>query len=242
MNEGTGDGRRSGDALMADTYDRWFDTRWGSYAFTIERAAVLAALPPLAGHRVLDAGCGTGRFTAAIEAAGAEVTGLDRDPAMLHLARRRTRGVLLRGDAHALPFDDHTFDIAVAITLLEFADRAHRVIEELVRVTRPGGRIAVATINPQSPWGIVHRHELRRLPWTEAGLRTPDELRALLAGHGRVRLHAALYAPAAVPGLTRVGPVIERLGHPFPRYGAFQVATLDLPPVGPANRRNSNLP
>jgi SAM-dependent methyltransferase len=218
-----------GQDLDAAGYDRWFDAPWGSYAFGVERAALLAALGPLHGRRVLDVGCGTGRFTAALEAAGAQVTGLDRDPAMLQLARHRTRARLLRADAHAVPLDDDTFDLAVAITLLEFADRAEQVIAELVRVTRPGGRIAVAALNPHSPWGLVRRRELRRPPWTDACLRPPDELRALLAEHGPVQLHAALYAPAAFAGLTRLGPAIEHLGRPFPRLGAFQLATLDLP-------------
>lgn len=215
--------------LQAAEYDRWFDSRWGSYAFAIERDALLDALGPLDGKRVLDVGCGSGRFTAAFEAAGAQVTGVDADPAMLEIARRRTGAELLHGDGRALPLPDDGFDVAVAVTLLEFADRAEQVVDELVRVTRPGGRIAVATLNPRSPWGLAHHRKLRRPPWSQACLRTPDELRDLLTGRGRLELHAALYAPGGFPGVGRLGPLLERAGRPVAGVGAFQVATLDLP-------------
>ena len=64
--------------LEAATYDRWFDTRWGGYAFRVERDALVQALGPLDGQRLAEIGCGTGRFTAAFEAAGAQVTRLER--------------------------------------------------------------------------------------------------------------------------------------------------------------------
>jgi 2-polyprenyl-3-methyl-5-hydroxy-6-metoxy-1,4-benzoquinol methylase len=54
---------RGGTRLAPAAYDRWFDTRWGRYAFTIELAAIERAIGRLDGLRVLDAGCGTGRFT-----------------------------------------------------------------------------------------------------------------------------------------------------------------------------------
>ncbi|MFP4634230.1 MAG: class I SAM-dependent methyltransferase [Nitriliruptoraceae bacterium] len=216
-------------ALRAADYDRWFETRWGSYAFAVERDALLDAVGPLDGRDLLDAGCGTGRFTAAFEAAGATVTGVDADPAMLSLARRRTGAQLLHADAGALPLPDDSFDLAVAVTLLEFAERAEQVIDELVRVTRPGGRIVVATLNPRSPWGLAHHRKLRQPPWSQACLRTPGELRELLTERGRLQVTAALYAPGGFPGVARLGPLLEAVGQLVSGAGAFQIATLDLP-------------
>lgn len=157
------------------------------------------------------------------------MTGVDTDRGMLEIARRRTDAQLLQCDAHGLALPDDTFDLAVAVTLLEFADRATEVIDELARVTRPGGRIAVAALNPRSPWGLVHRRKLRRPPWSHACLRTPGELRDLLAGLGQPRRSAALYAPGALPGLERIGPLLERAGRLVPGLGAFQIAVVDLP-------------
>lgn len=84
-------------------YDRWFDTRWGWYASEIEWRALERNLGQLRAARVLDVGCGTGRFTQRLEAAGAEVVGVDLDAAMLEVARSRVRGKLLRADAGRLP-------------------------------------------------------------------------------------------------------------------------------------------
>jgi SAM-dependent methyltransferase len=220
------------------TYDAWFDQPWGAHAFIIERDALLEALGPLDSRRLLDVGCGTGRFTAAFEVAGAQVMGIDRDPRMLALAEQRTRSAgLLIADAHRLPLDDDSFDVAVATTLLEFASDPVGVLDELARVVRPGGRIAVAALNPTSPWGLVRRRRLRRPPWDQACLYTPAELRDLLADRGRLTLHAALYAPGAIPGLRTVGVGLERLRRLVPRLGAFQVVVIDLPHELPVTRQ-----
>jgi ubiquinone/menaquinone biosynthesis C-methylase UbiE len=219
---------RDAAAETARAYDRWFDAPWGRHAFAVERAALVDAVGPLTGRTLLDVGCGTGRFAAALVDAGAQVTGVDRNAGMLAVAAGRVDAPLLRADAHRLPFADGCFDVVVAVTLLEFADRPQEIVDELVRVARPDGRVAVAVLNPRSPWGLAHRRRLRRPPWSRACLRTRAELAALLAGHGRVRLHAALYAPGAVPGLDRIGPAVETLGGVLPAAGAFQVGVLAL--------------
>lgn len=217
-------------SLDARAYDTWFDHGWGLYAFEVELTALRDALGELGGLRVADVGCGTGRFTANLEDAGGQLVAIDRDREMLELARQRVGGTVLHGDARALPLVDDAVDVAVAMTLLEFADAAEGIVSELVRVTRPGGRVALGALNPRSPWGLARHRELRRPPWTHACLRTPAELQRLLTAYGPVRAHAALYAPGAMPGLRRVGPLLERLGRPFPAFGAFQIALLDPVP------------
>lgn len=219
------------DTLDAASYDAWFDTRWGRYAFEVERAALLDAIGPLQGRRVADVACGTGRFTAALEEAGAHTVGIDLDPGMLEIARERVVGQLLAADAHRLPLADDDVDVAVAVTLLEFVEDPVQVLRELGRVTRPGGRVVVAGLNPHSPWGLVHHRELAGPPWSEAQLRTRDQLGDLIdrAGLGRVGWHAALYAPGEMPGLHRLGRLLEPLGRSLlPTAGAFQVAVIDL--------------
>ena len=219
----------AGRALDPERYDRWFGQPWGRHAFAVERDALLDALGPLNGTELVEVGCGTGRFTAVLERAGAQVTGVDNDPGMLARATSRTDAALVLADAHTLPLSDDSFDVAVAITLLEFAAAPQRIVDELVRVTRPGGRIAVATLNPRSPWGLAHRRELRNPPWNSACLTTRRQLRGLLAGHGRTRLYGALHAPGVLPGLAGLARVTEHAGRWAPGIGAFQIAVLDLP-------------
>jgi len=218
------DGRR----LDAVAYDRWFDGPWGRYAFEVESGVVLDAAGPWSGDEsVLDVGCGTGRLSARLEALGATVVGLDLDPRMLAIASTRTSGRLILGDAHRIPVGDATFDRVVAVTLCEFTDDLATVFAELARVTRPGGRIVVGSLNPRSPWGLLNWRQLRRPPWSAAHFLSRTQLLALARPFGRVTMDAALYAPGALVGLGTLGPILERLGRPVPALGAFQVVTIE---------------
>ncbi|MBS3939834.1 MAG: methyltransferase domain-containing protein [Actinobacteria bacterium] len=102
-----------------------------------------------AGERVLDVGCGSG--TAALVAARryCQVTGIDYVPSLLDRARQRAAadGVdveFLEADAQQLPFEDDRFDAVVSVYGVQFAPDQPRAASELVRVTRPGGRIVLA--------------------------------------------------------------------------------------------------
>lgn len=218
---------RGGARLPPAAYDRWFDTRWGRYAFTIELAAVERAAGRLDGLRVLDAGCGTGRFTAALERRAARLAGVDLDPAMLDAAARRVRAPLLAADAGALPFRDGAFDVAIAVTVCEFTASPAALVAELARVTRPGGRIVIGALNRRSAWGLARRRQLRRPPWQAAQFLTRRQLRALGSRHGQVQLHGTLVMPGAVPGSRHAGRFLEAIARrAFPATGAFQVLTV----------------
>jgi ubiquinone/menaquinone biosynthesis C-methylase UbiE len=106
-----------------------------------------------AGMRVLDVGCGTGVVTRDVArrvGARGTVVGVDPSGALLTVARRRTRleesgarPKFRRGDGLALPFASASFDVALAVTVLLHVPGSDRVLEEMVRVVRPGGRVAV---------------------------------------------------------------------------------------------------
>jgi len=133
---------RAGSTWVADAepYDRWFDSPWGTYAFATERQEILAAAANLTGKTVADICCGTGRFTTDLERHAGHVIGLDPDPSMIAVAARRTQAPLVVGDGHRLPFADDRFDLAIEITVCEFATDPAAEIAELARITRPGGR------------------------------------------------------------------------------------------------------
>jgi len=217
-----------GQALEAVEYDRWFDRPWGKYSFGIELQGVLEAVGPLSHEmRVLDAGCGTGRFSAGLGARGARIVGLDIDRHMLDLAVTRTKGHAVLGDARHLPFSDGSFDCVVALTLCEFAGDPDDVFAELVRLVRPGGRLVVGALNPRSPWGLRWGRRLRRPPWTRAHFLTPSTLVGLARPFGRVSIRGSLYAPGPFLGLRILGPVLERLGRLAPCFGAYQLVTIE---------------
>lgn len=104
---------------------------------------------------VLDVGCGTG--TVAITAArrGARATGLDIQPALLEHARESAElaGVDLtwrEGDATALPFEANAFDVTLSNLGHMYGDPPRAAARELLRVTRPGGRLGFTSWTPTS--------------------------------------------------------------------------------------------
>ena len=149
-------------ATPAAHYDAWFDSPWGRHAWRVETAAVLAALGPLAGRRVADVGCGTGRLLGSLSSHGAQAVGIDTDPAMLTFAA--ARGPVARADAHRLPLADASMDAAVTMATLEFTADPARVLTEMARITRPGGRMVAAVLNPARLWGILDQ-PARRAPY-----------------------------------------------------------------------------
>jgi SAM-dependent methyltransferase len=120
--------------------------------------AVVLGLGVLDGLRVLDLGCGDG--TTAIPAArlGANVMGVDiaRNLVAAGNARAKAQGLanctFRQGDASDLhDLDDDSFDLVVSIFGAMFAPRPFDVAKEMVRVTRPGGRIAMGNWIPNDP-------------------------------------------------------------------------------------------
>jgi ubiquinone/menaquinone biosynthesis C-methylase UbiE len=102
-----------------------------------------------AGERVLDVACGTGNTALMARARNAAVTGLDLTPELLEVAKTRaTREgwqdiIWKAGDAEDLPFPDGTFDVVVSSCGLMFAPDQQKVADEVARVTKRGGRIAI---------------------------------------------------------------------------------------------------
>lgn len=114
------------------------------------RAAVLGALEPRSGERIVDLGCGPGYMARELALAvgpGGRVHALDLSGPMLALARRRCRGLpavgLTAGDMTALALPDGSVDAAVALQSLAYVPDAACAIREIARVLRPGGRAVV---------------------------------------------------------------------------------------------------
>jgi ubiquinone/menaquinone biosynthesis C-methylase UbiE len=107
-----------------------------------------------AGGRVLDVGCGTGddvREMAQVAGAGGRAVGVDNSAAMIDEAKRRAVGLsnveFLLAEGTALPFADGSFDAARADRSLMHVPDARRVLAEMIRVTREGGRVVVFEVD-----------------------------------------------------------------------------------------------
>jgi SAM-dependent methyltransferase len=129
--------------------------------------------PPGSG---LDVGCGTGVLAVRLGEAGYEMTGLDPSPGMLDvLAERAPNVTAVRGSGTALPFDEDRFDLVLTVaTLHHIADReaVRETLHEMVRVTRPGGRVLVWDHNPRNPyWRVI----MSRVPQDDGSERLVPE-------------------------------------------------------------------
>ncbi len=128
----------------ADVYDEQFVPalfrHWGP--------VLCDAANIMSGQRVLDVACGTGALTVAVAervSKSGAVVGLDANPEMLTVARRKHAHIEWRGGrAESLPFADASFDAVVSQFGLMFFDDRVAALREMRRVLRPGGHLAVA--------------------------------------------------------------------------------------------------
>lgn len=148
-----------------ERYEQWFTTSIGKLIKEIEGGLIQKLLDPRPEEKILDAGCGTGIFTLDFLAREAQVVGLDISRQMLKYAIKRASGYSffkVQGDMLYLPFKDNSFDKSVSITTLEFIADARSAIDELFRVTRPGGCVVVATLNSLSPWAVRRKAKTQK--------------------------------------------------------------------------------
>jgi SAM-dependent methyltransferase len=111
------------------------------------------------GQRVLDVAAGSGNAAIPAAVAGADVVASDLTPESFDAGRQAAAaaGVALtweEGDAEALPYDDGSFDVVLSCLGVMFAPHHQAAADELVRVTRPGGTIGLASWTPE---GFVGR-------------------------------------------------------------------------------------
>lgn len=113
--------------------------------------AAVAGLAPQPGERILDVATGTGITARACARRGAQVTGIDIAAGLLDAARSLSDGLSIDyrlGDAEALPFADASFDAVVSTFGVMFAAKPEAAAQELARVCKPGGRLALTTWTP----------------------------------------------------------------------------------------------
>ena len=139
----------------------------------------IAGLALAAGTRVLDVACGTGNLAIPAARAGARVTGVDIAPNLIAQAQLEARAAgcdiaFEVGAAEALPYLDGQFDVAVTMFGAMFAYRPERAAAELLRVTRPGGQVAMANWTPEGFIGKMLRAHAATVP-PPAGVPSPLE-------------------------------------------------------------------
>lgn len=147
---------------------------WANFAvnegFTTSPAAALVRFASVAeGEQVLDVACGTGVVAVTAARNGARVKALDLTPPLLERARENAAiaGVdveFIEGDAESLPYPDSSFDVVLSQFGHMFAPRPALVTAEMLRVLKPGGRIAFSTWPPEHGMGKFFALLARQMP------------------------------------------------------------------------------
>jgi len=149
---------------------------WASGDFSVVAARILYQAEQLcetaelqSGWRVLDVAIGSGNAALAAARRGCDAVGIDYVPALLERGRIRAEAErlsveFLEGDAEQIPFPAATFDAVLSIYGVMFAPNHQLAAAELIRVCRPGGRIALACWTPEGFIGETFRLFSRYLP------------------------------------------------------------------------------
>lgn len=215
--------------VAADAYDRFM----GRYSRLLSpQLADLAGI--VAGQRALDVGCGPGALTAELVARlGADaVTAVDPSEPFVLAALERHPGVtVLQASAAMLPFDDGTFDAALAQLVVHFMPDPVAGLAEMRRVTRPGGVVAACVWDfaaGKGPLGPFWQAALDLDPTAEAEANLPGTRE----GH--------LLELFELAGLLDVRPTALEVALEHPTFDAwwepFQLG------VGPAGAYVASLP
>ncbi len=162
---------------LAPTYNQRFEE-------DKDRPATARTLLELAGNlnaqRILEVGCGTGRWLAEMRTLTAHSYGVDPSTGMLTQARARDLHLrLTRGRGESLPFPDGTFDFVYCVNAIHHMDGQEAFIQEARRVLRDGGALAVIGMDPheqRETWYVydyfagVYETDLARFPSWETVL------------------------------------------------------------------------
>jgi len=157
--------------------------------------AVKKHLPVVENPPLLDIGTGTGRIAELLADRANHVTGLDKSPEMLRLARTRLQDLpadrldLVQGDFTALPFASESFDTVIFHQVLHYAQEPAPALAEAARVCRPGGTIAIVDFAAHDREELRTQHAHARLGFSD------EQMLGLLADAG---FRAA--PPVALPG------------------------------------------
>lgn len=180
----------------------WMTGNYDRFSRFMDRSAreFYERLDVAPGSRLLDVACGSGQLALIAAREGADVTGVDIAANLVANATARARAENLRarfeeGDAEGLRFEDGSFDVVTSLIGAMFAPRPDHVARELLRVTAPGGTIAMANWTAEGFVGRMFK--------TIAGFIAPNGMPSPLLWGNEERVRERLGAGASSMKLTR---------------------------------------
>jgi len=183
---------------LAPDYDQWYDEKMGGRFDRLEKRAMRSLFRGIVKKgTLLEIGSGTGWWSEWFSRMGFRVTGVDISWEMVAVAKKKkiANAAFVCEDGQRLSFLDNSFDVACAVTSLEFAREPETVIGEMVRCTRPGGHLILGILNADSPLNIARR-KVPGSPYEWARFFSVTDLTPRLAPFGRVKILHCAYAPS----------------------------------------------
>jgi len=212
---------------IAEHYDGWYDNPVGAMIDELEKNAVMKLLPPASTHpAVLEVGSGTGHWSAWLAGLGHIVTGIDIAEKMADAARAKNipGARFMTGDFMETVFDGR-FDIAIAVTSLEFMPDPGAALRKMTGLVRPGGAVVAGVLNACSYMGLVRTIKGSRDPvFKDAHFFTRGEIRKALSDGGGATVIGSTFMPP-YRWAVRYSAFFEAVGGAlFPCLGNFIVA------------------
>ncbi len=215
----------------ANSYDNWYNSAKGAIYDKLEKQAIDRLLPDITKPtRLLEVGCGTGHWSRYFSDKGFEVTGIDISTEMIKIARQKQmpNNRFEIADGRNLPFEDEGFDVAAAITVLEFTTEPAKIISEMVRcVKKSKGVLIIGVLNALSGYNQKRKNKPGSV-YSSAHLFSPQQIRDLLSQYGIPRMQTIGFVPEK-DWLLGISPLWEYLGQFLcPQRGAFIAARVDI--------------
>jgi len=138
---------KEGYARFASTYDE-NEKYWDSF----EQRHLYPYIKSAKGKTVLDAGAGTGRISARLHEAGADVTAMDISPEMLEKLKRKNKSIkIIEGDLENMPFEDGTFDMIFSSLALVHLKKIEPFLDECYRILKNDGLLVLVNVHYRKP-------------------------------------------------------------------------------------------
>ncbi len=180
------------DANIAANYDAYYKTDPGKKVDEIEKDLMLDHLKQIPVKHMLEVGCGTGHWTTFFAEQGFRVLATDSSKSMLRIAEEKKPANITfhRADADNLPFENKSFDVISAVTVLEFVDDKQQVFDEIYRVLKPGGWLLLGCLNANSELGKTKSNDQ---VYKHGDFLTIDQLQTFLTKFGTPKITQGVY-------------------------------------------------
>jgi ubiquinone/menaquinone biosynthesis C-methylase UbiE len=175
---------------LADSYDNWYSSAIVSMYNRLEKKAFEKLLTNYSsGKQLLEIGCGTGHWSRFFSEKGFEVMGIDISEKMIKTANKKNvpHCHFQVADGQNLSFFDNSFDVAAAITTLEFSENPERIISEMARCVKSEGKLLFGVLNSLSAYNQKKQNNSNSV-YAYGKLFSPRQLKNLLESFGTVKM------------------------------------------------------